>query len=111
MNGINEPAGLLDLVTQEGHRLTALTRAIALILVLLEQGKVGGTQAQGGQISLTDERNQELAITLSDDEVGGDVHKAPFAIIAVAIGRLGAEMRDEGVELGETLLAHSECRT
>ena len=43
MNGINEPASLLDLVTQEGHRLTALTRAIALVLVLLQQGKVGGT--------------------------------------------------------------------
>ena len=43
MNGINEPAGLLDLVTQESHRLTALTRAITLILVLLQQGKVGGT--------------------------------------------------------------------
>ena len=43
MNGINEPAGLLDLMTQEGHRLTALTRAITLVLVLLQQGKVGGT--------------------------------------------------------------------
>ena len=43
MNGINEPAGLLDLVAQEGHRLTTLTRAIALVLVLLQQGKVGGT--------------------------------------------------------------------
>ena len=42
MNGIDEPAGLLDLVAQEGHRLTALTRAITLILVLLEEGKVGG---------------------------------------------------------------------
>ena len=35
MNGINEPAGLLDLVAQESHRLTTLTRAIALVLVLL----------------------------------------------------------------------------
>ena len=43
MNGINEPAGLLDLVTQESHRLTALTRAITLVLVLLQQSKVGGT--------------------------------------------------------------------
>ena len=43
MNGIDEPAGLLDLVTQESHCLTALTRAVALILMLLQEGKVGGT--------------------------------------------------------------------
>ena len=39
------------------------------------------------------------------------MHKAPFTIIAVAISWLGAEMRDEGIELGETLLAHPKCRT
>ena len=39
------------------------------------------------------------------------MHKAPFAIIAVATSWLGAEMRDEGVELGEALLAHLKCCT
>ena len=43
MDGIDKPAGLLDLVAQEGHRLTTLTRAVTLVLVLLQQGKVGGT--------------------------------------------------------------------
>ena len=39
------------------------------------------------------------------------MHKAPFAVIAVAISWLGAEVRDEGVELGEALLAHPKCCT
>ena len=39
------------------------------------------------------------------------MHKAPFAVITVATSWLGAEMRDEGVELGETLLAHLKCCT
>ena len=45
VDGIDEPASLLDLVSEEGHCLTALARSIPLSLVLLEQSQIGGTEA------------------------------------------------------------------
>ena len=36
------------------------------------------------------------------------MHEAPFAVVAIATGRLGAEVGDEGVKLGEAFFAHAQ---